>query len=163
MSARWENRKYFLIYFFSTAPSPPVPTTSFTVTNKVVNKIAEGSVTFQNNGNSNSCKFISFSLNPGKLQTITVPISCLPLTNIKAKLNDGTVCNPYNGSESHPLNVYICPNGSANCYVSMNTPCKEWFKIRGQLKKWKMTSYFVRTIFCLLHTSMDSWIKLQSP
>ena len=122
-----------LILFFSTDIIQPESTTSFTVTNMVPKRIAQGGAIFA--GNADSCKYKSFSpLNFGQLQTVTVPASCLPLTEIIATLNDGTICSGATGSMFDVKKVFVCPNGKGHCYVSVNQKCKEWFNSRRQLK-----------------------------
>jgi len=110
----------------SRSPAPAVPNTSFTVTNRVQNRIAtKGVASFQGvapKGCAGSFKNLAF----GKITTITVPTSCLPLIELTATLNGGTICKPFVGLENLPQNVFICaiPNAS-ECYVSMNQDCKK--------------------------------------
>lgn len=107
-------------------PSVPVPTTSFTVTNRVQNRIVtKGAASFQGiapKGCAGSFENLAF----GKITTITIPTSCLPLIQLTTTLNGGTICKPFVGLENLPQNVFICGiQSDTQCYVSMNENCKK--------------------------------------
>lgn len=122
----------FNYYYSGPVGCPPstkpkgVSESTFTVTNLVRNRNADGTTSFQGNTTEfGGCLRTYGTLAFGQIQTLTFPTSCLPVITITASLNGGIICDPFVGLEKDPQNVVICANAnSRECYVSMNKPCK---------------------------------------
>jgi len=102
-----------------------IPVSNFTVTSLVPNRIADGNTKFQGTA-PKGCAGPFNSLAFGGITTITIPTTCLPLIEVTATLNGGTICKSFIGLAKFPNNVFICasPNGSAQCYVTVDQTCK---------------------------------------